>query len=110
MKKTVYTIAFIALFSVMSHAQDNNAKQPKPAATTPAQKETVNPDGTLSPAQPAAVSAPANESAVEAPKPDDKGTKNQKGGTRMAITEKGVPASKKPAEPKKAEPAKTEKH
>jgi hypothetical protein len=95
MKKTVYTIAFIALFSVMCNAQDSHGKK-----EAPAKKETVNPDGTLS--------TTPNENATTAPKNEEKGGKPQ---TRMAITEKGVPASnsKKPAE-KKAEPAKAEKH
>lgn len=93
MKKTVYTIAFIALFSVMCNAQDNHAKK-----EAPAKKEAVNPDGTsLSPAPQA---NPNSQNAEKAEKPHN--------GTRMAITEKGVPAKK--AETKKEEPAKAEKH
>ena len=97
MKKTVYTLAFIALFSVMANAQaPEKAKKQEPAKSA-----TVNPDGTVAPAGAATEAQPA-----EGKKSDTKPAS----GTRMAITEKGVPASKKPAEGKKAEPAKTEKH
>src|SRR4051812_33605167 len=99
MKKTIYTIAFIALFSVMCNAQDTREKK-----EAPAKKETVNPDGTLNKTPEAAPSDATTNS-----KSDEKASKPQ-GGTRMAITEKGVPASKKPADTKKSEPAKTEKH
>jgi len=96
MKKTLYTIAFIALLTTASNAQDNK----KESKQAPAKKETVNPDGTTSPAP--AVLTPA-------PQAEQKTDNAQKGGTRMAITEKGVPASKKPAD-KKTEATKTEKH
>ncbi len=103
MKKTVYTLAFVALFSVMAKSQSADPQKKK----EPAKKETVNPDGTLAPAP-----------AVSSPEPDAKqADQPMKSGTRMAITEKGVPASKssdakaqKATEPKKTEPAKTEKH
>ncbi len=102
MKKTFYTIACIALFTVVSNAQTATPeKKAEPA------KEVVNPDGTVSTA-PTLVPASA---ATEAPQDNSsQQTRKKDGGTRMAITEKGVPASKKPAEAKKAEPAKTEKH
>ena len=101
MKKTIYTLAFVALLSVMAKSQ--SASEPK--KSEPAKKEKVNPDGTLAPVQGVQDEKPA---AAQEPK---------KGGTRMAITEKGVPASKsadtkpqKAVESKKTEPAKTEKH
>lgn len=103
MKKTLLTLGFIALVSFASNAQDTQ----KEAKKAPAAKENVNPDGTITiqpAAEPAASEAPANTSKDQ----------KQQSGTRMAITEKGVPASKKPAEKKpeatKTEPAKTEKH
>lgn len=105
MKKTVYTLAFVAFFGVMANAQTAKPASAKsePVKAEPIKAETVNPDGTISP-------APASSNAPELKAKDD----NQpvrKEGTRMAITEKGVPASKKPVEAtKKAEPAKTEKH
>ena len=97
MKKNIYTIAFIALLSLASNAQTT-----KKESKAPDKKETVNPDGTLSP-------TPINEipQATQAPQ-DGQESKPQKSGTRMAITEKGVPASKKPAD-KKTEAPKTEK-
>lgn len=102
MKKTLYTFAFVALVSFASNAQDTK----KEAKQAPAAKETVNPDGTV-------IVQPAAEPASESQTSTSKDQKHQ-GGTRMAITEKGVPASKKPAEKKteapKTEPAKTEKH
>jgi hypothetical protein len=101
MKKTIYTLAFVALLSVMAKSQ--SATEPKKAE--PVKKETVNPDGTIAPVQ-----GVQDEKPAQAQEP-------KKSGTRMAITEKGVPASKstdsksqKAAEPKKTEPAKTEKH
>ncbi|PBQ34379.1 hypothetical protein CNR22_22240 [Sphingobacteriaceae bacterium] len=102
MKKTLLTLGFIALISFASNAQDTK----KEAKKAPAAKETVNPDGTLIAPEP----APAATEAQTNTSKDQK----QQGGTRMAITEKGVPASKKPVEKKpeavKTEPAKTEKH
>ncbi len=85
MKKTMYTLAFVAFFSLLSNAQDNNSLKKHESA------QAVNPDGTTSPA--------ATEKAT--PKADDGKTVQKKegevkpaGGTRMAITEKGIPASK----------------
>lgn len=100
MKRTVYTLAFVALFSVMAKSQ--STEQPKKEDAV--KKETLNPDGTLAPAE-------SNQDAKKAEEP-------KKSGTRMAITEKGVPASKKTeaaktekaTEPKKTEPSKSEKH
>ena len=105
MKKTIYTIAFIALISVVSNAQtsDHSKKQ------EPAKAETVNADGTISTAPVATDNVPATVA------PENKADNSQTGekpknGTRMAITEKGVPASKKTTEGKKEESAKTQKH
>lgn len=100
MKRTVYTLAFVALFSVLAKSQ--STEQPKKEEAV--NKEALNPDGTLAPAQ-------SSEDAKKAEEP-------KKSGTRMAITEKGVPASKKQeaaktqkaTEPKKSEPSKAEKH
>ena len=103
MKKTIYTIALIALFSVVSNAQTTSNKQ------EPAKAETVNPDGTISTAPVATDNIPTT-AAPESKSDDTKTSEKPKSGTRMAITEKGVPASKKAAEGKKEEPAKAEKH
>jgi hypothetical protein len=101
MKKTIYTIVLIAGFAFVSQAQQpaNTQKKAAPAKAT----QSVNPDGTLAPAAEA-----STESAV--PQDDNQNkTEKKQGGTRMAITEKGVPASKKPAEKKKTEATKSEK-
>jgi hypothetical protein len=101
MKKYLFTISFVAAFALISQAQSDGAK--------PAKKEKVNPDGTMAPA----TTAPANEvrAADNKSQPNDA----KPAGKRMAITEKGVPASKsndgakdqKATEPKKeAAPAK----
>lgn len=100
MKKTIYTIAFIALFSVISNAQtqDRQANSAEPVKV----ETTVNPDGTISPSYAPA----AADKTTEVDKGNNQGAK---GGTRMAITEKGVPASKKSTENKKTETPKSEK-
>lgn len=110
MKKHLYTIAFVSLFGVMAKAQHTEpAAQPAKAK----QEQKVNPDGTISPAQSA---TPAQEIAPASNNQAAPASSGKTGPTRMAITEKGVPASKsapesKPkATEKKAEPAKTEKH
>lgn len=119
MKKTFYTIAFIALFSFMTNAQSSNTTTKQ----EPAQSTVVNDDGTISPAPKAAetdnvpVQAPVASTVVTtvedqpAPSPAKKeASENSVPKSRMAITEKGVPASKKPAAEKKAESTKKEKH
>lgn len=101
MKKTIYTIAFIALFSAFANAQDTKqVKQDKPVQATTTD---------VAPAA-AADNAQAQDNSKPAATKETKTEAKPAAGTRMAITEKGVPASKKAAEPKKSEPAKTEKH
>lgn len=103
MKNFLITTSFITVFAFTSNAQDtksNSADKPVPKKEEPA---------TLKPA-----SAPQSTD----PQPQATESRSNKGGTRMAITEKGVPASKntepaktqKATEPKKAEGTKTEKH
>jgi hypothetical protein len=112
MKKTLYTIAFVALFCAFSNAQapaskatKQNAKaQPAPAASSDAAANpAVAPAASSDNAQPAT-------SATDAKPATSASDAKPAGGTRMAITEKGVPAPKKTSEAKKSEPAKAEKH
>jgi hypothetical protein len=118
MKKTVYTIAFIALFSFMTNAQSSNT----PKKQEPAKSTSVNDDGTISPAPttaptdnvpaqtPAASTVVTSVEDQPASPAKKEASENTAPKSRMAITEKGVPASKKPAEEKKTESTKKEKH
>ena len=105
MKKTIITLSFAALCTLASNAQDKNSKKVKepangtqkeavaPAATSG--QSAVNPDGTAAPA----TEKPAAEKKAEgtaAPK---------KGGTRMAINEKGMPGNSVKKEEKNPAPA-----
>ena len=121
MKKVLYTIALVTLFGVVSKAQSSDGvKKDAPKKTS------VNADGTLGTPQlnegkaPQANDGKAPQQANETKQQEPNKQQNEKkpaGGTRMAITEKGVPASKakkeeakdtKAAEPK-GQPSKTEK-
>ncbi|MBA3663593.1 MAG: hypothetical protein H0W61_05220 [Bacteroidetes bacterium] len=85
MKKTIFTLSLVALFSVASHAQDNKSTK----GTTKENTKTVNDDGTA-----VQTSTTATETPVK------------KGGTRMAINEKGTSGGVKPkgrTEEKKSE-------
>jgi hypothetical protein len=88
MKKTIYTVAFFAFIAFTGNAQtSNNAVSPDDSKKE-FKKQVVNPDGTL-----------AND-VKEAEVKTEKASKEvpvTKDGTRMAITEKGVPAAKKKA-------------
>jgi hypothetical protein len=109
MKKYLYTLSLVALFAAVGTAQSA-----EPAKKQNASKQAaVNDDGTTA-------TKPATE-AQQNPKTDNAqpaGASDKPApAKRMAITEKGVPASKSTdgkkataAEPKRAEPAKTEKH
>lgn len=95
MKKLVYTLSFVALVGLTSKAQEP-VKQEQPA---PVKKEAKNNQRPVS-----ETPAPEAKQPGEQPK------------SRMAITQKGVPASKskesketKQADPK-GHPATTEKH
>jgi hypothetical protein len=106
MKKTLYTIAFIALFTTLSNAQDHS---PATKKQEPARVETATPIKASDPAvTPAATDNAGVNNQREVSSSETKPAAN--GPKRMAITEKGVPAPKKNNEVKKAEPAKTEKH
>jgi hypothetical protein len=103
MKKFLYTAALVSLLGIMAKAQDTRKATDNGAkSTTTKDKSVANDQATIQ----------------SADHRSDNADKKEKGATRMAITEKGVPASKntettkspKAAEPKKAEPAKTEKH
>ncbi|HWY10688.1 MAG TPA: hypothetical protein VN026_05140 [Bacteroidia bacterium] len=89
MKKIILTLSFVALFSVVSKAQDSKSKH-----TQEPVKTVVNSDGTTTTVT--ASSTPAEQ------------TPAKKGGTRMAINEKGLPggstAKKEPAKEEKAAP------
>jgi hypothetical protein len=121
MKKTLYTLSFVALFAIAGTAQ-NSQDQPK---QDPAKRDHVNHDGTAAPAsqnpdqprqEPAAKQkstsqnadqAPANSSMKNASSPDQPKD-------RHAITDKGVPAAKNKSgtnaqpesQPKKDQPVK----
>lgn len=87
MKKTIFTLAFFALFAVAGNAQNsNNAASQDNNSNKELKKPIVNPDGTL------ANGAKEAEVKTENTK---KEVPPAKDGTRMAITEKGVPAKKK---------------
>jgi hypothetical protein len=75
MKKTIYTLAAVAFLAVAGHAQDKTSKKEK---EKPASSAEVNPDGTIK---------QSGEQQAE-PKKEAK-----KGGTRMAINEKGMPGN-----------------
>ncbi len=101
MKKTIFTIAFIALFAAVGSAQSKPAKPQNEAQPSTHSDDhiSVNPDGTLK----------------GMPEKNDKGPGNEEQPkTRMAISQKGLPAPKakennvKPVEGKTA-PTATEK-
>lgn len=86
MKKSILTLTFLALFSVAANAQDTKkTKSTKSTKTEQAPKaETVNPDGTITPA------------ATDKTEETKKETAPKKSGTRMAINEKGTSGTVKP--------------
>lgn len=87
MKKIIYTFSFIALFSIATKAQSNFTE----SKTT--NKEIVVQDGNT------------KTNTVEEKKKEDKGN-----GTRMAINQKGVPASKATAKEKENKEDKNSKN
>lgn len=101
MKKTIYTLAFVAFFSLLSNAQDNNSLKQHESSN-----QAVNPDGTQKPATSEKVTPKADDGKTVQKK---EGEVKPAGGTRMAITEKGIPASKaKEEKATKKEQAKSE--
>ena|SRR6218665_548139 len=106
MKKIVYTLSFLTVFAVAAKAQSASTAQQEPKKETIKGETMQSTDKRVpshgTPSQP----APAQEAQPAAPK------------TRMAINEKGVPATKpaeaktkkedKPASP--AQPTTTDKH
>lgn len=95
MKKSILTLTFLALFTVAAQAQDTKTKTTK--EETPKTK-TVNNDGTpVTP--PTAVSETENK---------EEAAPVKKGGTRMAINEKGTSGGIKPKATSKTEDKKTE--
>ena len=118
MKKSIFTLAFAAILQFTSQAQSQD--QAKPKENT--KKETVNPDGTLAPADQAAGNNGAmkkERAPDEAPAKTDNAIKKDETSPQpasRAITEKGAPTSKgstnkvkNTAAPKAAESSKTEK-
>jgi hypothetical protein len=77
MKKTIFTLAAVAFLAVAGHAQDKSSKKEKEKTSASTTTE-VNPDGTLK---------QSGEQQAE-PRKEQK-----KGGTRMAINEKGMPGN-----------------
>jgi hypothetical protein len=90
MKKTVFTIAAVAFLAVAGQAQDKSSKKEK--ATTSKESKEVKPDGT--------VSQSGNQEA-------ESKREAKKGGTRMAINEKGMPGNAGKKE--KEQPSSTKK-
>jgi hypothetical protein len=110
MKKIIYTLSFLTVFAVAAKAQASSATQQEP------KKETVKGESmesevkrVPSPSKPAQSAQPAQPAQAQPAAPK----------TRMAINEKGVPASKtaeaktkKEAQPAASpgQPTTTEKH
>lgn len=96
MKKVIYTLSFVALCSIAANAQsDKPAKQAQPAKTTTESKDAKPSETTLAPNR-------ADGSATDNASSTDNMPTPKK---RMAINEKGVPASKSTAEKPKTEKA-----
>ncbi|MBK9284624.1 MAG: hypothetical protein IPM51_09960 [Sphingobacteriaceae bacterium] len=87
MKKTLFTIAFVSLFAIAANAQDSKTKKDskpkteKAPVSTDAAAPAVNADGTL-----------VTETATEVKKEETTPTTKK---SRMAINQKGTPASSK---------------
>ena len=88
MKKTILTLSFLALFAVVSKAQQATTQ---PAAASTEAKTVVNSDGTIS-----TVTTNATPAAT-----------TKKSGTRMAINEKGLPGGTTKKEATKEEKSTT---
>ena len=110
MKKYLLSAAFVSLLGLAAQAQDSKSQQ----GSRNSSADHENNKATLAPADQKAETV---EQQPQAGSQQNDATK-QKGATRMAITEKGVPASKnkdvapdqKATEQKKAEPAKSPKN
>ena len=91
MKKTIITLSLVALFSLVSNAQEKKATpETKPVSTT-----VVNSDGTVS----TVTTSPSTKQ--ESPV--------KKSGTRMAINEKGLPGGSASTKKQTTSTAKEEK-
>jgi len=77
MKKSIFTLSLVALFTIAGNAQAVKTKDAVPAQTT------VNSDGTVTETK-----AQPTSTATAAKKEE---TPVKKSGTRMAINEKGLP-------------------
>lgn len=87
MKKTFYTIAFLSLMSFAAQAQTTENKVSQDPARKEAKPANTNADGTMATESKGAPATTTEKSKEQASPPKD--------GTRMAITEKGLPAKKK---------------
>ncbi|MBL7932631.1 MAG: hypothetical protein JNL60_12055 [Bacteroidia bacterium] len=111
MKKYLLSAAFISLLGLAAQAQDNKSQQ----GSRNSSADQENNKATLAPADQKAETVEQQQ--PQAGSQQNDATK-QKGATRMAITEKGVPASKnkdaapdqKATEQKKSEAAKSPKN
>jgi hypothetical protein len=101
MKKIIYTASFLALFTVAAKAQSSSTAQQEPKKESSIKGESMQSEvkkmpAQTKPAQPAQSAQPAQEAQPQPAAPK----------TRMAINEKGVPASKTTeAKTKKEAPA-----
>jgi hypothetical protein len=82
MKKTLYTLSFLALFTIAANAQTHEKKIAQEQQTTK-----INDDGTIS-------TISATESVDKVEKIEKKEEPKPKTATRMAINQKGAPTSK----------------
>lgn len=107
MKKYVLSAAFVSLLGLAAQAQDSRSQQGARSSSSDQNQPTLStPDQKVESTE----QQPDNAAA--------KDPKSAKPATRMAITEKGIPASKntdtkpeqKATEQKKAEPAKSPKN
>lgn len=113
MKKYLLSAAFVSLLGLAAQAQDNQSQQ----GSRNSAADQNNNKATLAPADQKAEKVETVEQQPQSATQQQDPTK-AKPATRMAITEKGVPASKntdakpeqKATEQKKSEPAKSPKH
>ncbi len=83
MKKTILTLSLVALFSIVSKAQQATTTQPGATGGKVTSSTVVNSDGTVS-------------TVTTTSPPTETTTPVKKSGTRMAINEKGLPGGTSP--------------
>ena len=120
MKKLMITGAMFALMTMVANAQEKRSAEQKPNDSKPAQTVEQRNDG-AAPAQAnpnGTTGAPRLDQARPQPASPAKTEEPKKGKERVAISEKGVPASKaapkeskeKAVEPRREQPVQQPKH